>query len=404
MGKKPVLLLTPSLSPYRIALFNHMSLSGDYLLKVVCLASVEKNREWELNREQIRFDCETLLGWHVFVQSKEFPIHLNWGLWRILKRYDPEVIIISGYYAPSFWEAFLYCKLSRKECIFWNETTLLSTHKTGGLIGWLKRIMIEGVDRYVAYGTKAAEYLIHMGATEERIHVGPNTVDMEWFAKQARAFYESEALQRERVRYPKFLLLYVGQLINRKGIFQVLKALSNLNDSEIGFLIVGSGQQEPALKQFSQDLGLQNIYFEGFRQKEALPRYYALADVFILPAFEEVWGLVVNEALASGLYVLSSDRAGAAHDLIKEEWNGALFDAGNVEEIAESILMAKNQLEEIRGRRGLISEHACCEFSISRSAKPFSDAINCGPDLARTSTQPKRLEETISEGEFADLG
>jgi len=102
---------------------------------------------------------------------------------------------------------------------------------------------------------------------------------------------------------------------------------------------------------------------------------YAMADVFIRPSFKEVWGLVVNEALTSGLYVLCSDRAGAVYDLIREGWNGALFDSHNVENLATLIRRTKEQVEEIRARREAISEHACREFSIERSAKAFFDAI-----------------------------
>lgn len=74
-------------------------------------------------------------------------------------------------------------------------------------------------------------------------------------------------------------------------------------------------------------------------QQEELIKYYALSDIFILPSFEEVWGLVINEALASGLYVLSSKYAGASYDLIKEGWNGEIFNPKNIEEIIGLIKM-----------------------------------------------------------------
>jgi glycosyltransferase involved in cell wall biosynthesis len=84
---------------------------------------------------------------------------------------------------------------------------------------------------------------------------------------------------------------------------------------------------------------------------------------------------VVNEALASGLYVLCSDRAGAAYDLIKEGWNGILFDPHSIEELVILIQKTKEQIEDIRARREAISEHACNEFGIERSAKAFSNAV-----------------------------
>jgi len=200
-------------------------------------------------------------------------------------------------------------------------------------------------------------------------------VDMGWYKKMVSEVRSGEFFERERSEYPKFLLLYVGQLIGRKGVEQLLEVLDSLDDPDIGLLIVGSGPQEEELRQFCQVQGLTNVFFEGFQQQDDLPSYYALADFLILPSLEEVWGLVVNEALASGLYVLCSDRAGAAYDLIQERWNGALFDPRNVEQLARLIQESKDQIEEIRTRRVAIGKHACREFSIKRSAKAFLDAI-----------------------------
>jgi len=170
-------------------------------------------------------------------------------------------------------------------------------------------------------------------------------------------------------------VLYVGQLVERKGVIQLLKVLDKLRDSEIGLLIIGSGPQEVKLREFCLVQNLHNVFFEGFQQQESLPHYYAMADIFILPSFKEVWGLVVNEALASGLYVLCSNRTGVAHDLIKEGWNGRTFDPHDVDQLAKLIRMTKEQIEEIRAKREAISGHAYREFSIERYAKAFLDAI-----------------------------
>ncbi len=367
-------IITNIISPYRIPLFNYLHDHKSFDLKVMALAEREANREWQIVKEQIKFDYQVLPGFHKFIWSREIPLHLNWGLWRELRCYNPDVVITSGYDTLAYWEAFLYCKAFKKKYILWNGTTLLSVGTTKGLIGKVKRWIIKGADQYITYGTKAAEYLEYMGASKERIHVGVNTVDMDWFRQRVRELRGKQAFQEERAKYPHFLMLYVGQLIKRKGILQVLKALSKLHELDIGLLIVGSGPQEE-LKQFCQNQGLENVYFEGFQQQDALPKYYALADVLILPSFEEVWGLVVNEALASGLYVLCSDRAGAAYDLIKEGWNGALFNPSNVEELANLIRQTKGNIKEIHALHDIISEHACREFSIKHSARAFFDAI-----------------------------
>ncbi|PKP61399.1 hypothetical protein CVT91_03305 [Candidatus Atribacteria bacterium HGW-Atribacteria-1] len=375
---KNVLIITNIISPYRIPLFNYMSLQKDIKFKVVALAELEDNRNWEVKKDYIRFDYEILPGWHSFIWGKkrEVAIHINKYVIKILKRFNPDVVITSGYDSLAYWQAFLYCKVFRKKFVLWNETTLLSVGSLRGIRKLLKKIIIKGSDKYIASGVEAKKYLEYLGAELKNIHISINTVDVNFFRNTTLKYRNNKDYLVRRKKYPEYLLLYVGQLIRRKGIIQVLKALDYLRDPEIGLIIVGSGPQEKELKKFCEEKNLNDIFFEGFQQQEMLPKYYALTDIFILPSFEEVWGLVVNEALASGLYVLSSQYAGASYDLIKEGWNGEIFNPNNIGEIIDLIKRVKLDIKDIRKRRIPISQNACKEFSIERSAREFIKVIN----------------------------
>lgn len=374
---KKTLFITNIISPYRIPLFNVISEKGNFCFKVVALAEREKNREWKLSENKIKFDYQILPGWHWFIwgKKKEITIHLNRGVFKTLLKYKPDMIITSGYDDLAYWMGFLYCKIFKKKFILWNSTTLLSAGSIEGIRGRLKKIIIRGADKYIAYGTKAKEYLEYFGAEGDKIYIGTNTVDMEYFRSRVEEYRNKDGFLKEREQFPKYLLLHVGQLIKRKGVLQILKALECLKDSEIGLLVVGSGPEESNLRDFSKEKKLKNVFFEGFHQQDELPKYYALADVFVLSSFEEVWGLVINEALASGLYVLSSKYAGASYDLIKEGWNGEVFNPNNIEEIVKLINQVKDKIEDIRKKLENISQHACREFSIERSAREFINVI-----------------------------
>jgi len=374
---KKTLFITNIISPYCIPLFNAISEKGNFCFKVVALAEREKNREWELSENKIKFDYQILPGWHWFIwgKKKEIAIHLNRGVFRVILEYKPDVIITSGYDDLAYWQAFLYCKIFGKKFILWNGTTLLSTGSIKGIRGRLKKIIICGTDRYIAYGTKAKEYLEYFEAEGDKIYTDTNTVDMEYFQSRVKECRNKDSFLIKRKQFPKYLLLFVGQLIKRKGILQILKALECLKDSEIGLLIVGSGPEKSSLRDFCKEKKLNNVFFEGFHQQDELPKYYALADVFVLSSFEEVWGLVVNEALASGLYVLSSKYAGASYDLIKNGWNGDIFDPNNIKEMTGLIKWIKENIEDIRKRRDDISKHACKNFNIKQSAQAFIKTI-----------------------------
>lgn len=375
MSKLKIIIFTNIITPYRIPLFNYLNSIKNINLKVLALSESEKNREWKINENRIKFNNEIVPGYHTFISSIGIPIHFNWGLWQILKEEEPDIVITSGYNNLAFWEAFLYCKIHKVDNILWSGTTMLSSRTEKGILNWIKKIIIKEADRYIAYGTKAAEYLEYMGVKRGLIQVGVNTVDMAWFKNEVKKIRSLESFRRRRSKYPEFLFLYVGRLIESKGITKIINCLNKFNNRRVGLLIIGSGPQEQKLKEITQSLKLKYIYFKGFKQKSELPYYYAISDVLIFPTLREVWGLVVNEALASGLYVLCSDRAGAAYDLIKEDWNGNKFNPNDTEELISLLETTIKRIDVIRKRRNSISVQACREFNIDSYAVAFYNAI-----------------------------
>jgi len=374
---KKVLLITHTIAPYRIPLFNYIHQIGDFDFKVITLAEREKNRNWRINQNEINFNQQVLPGLHFFIygEKREIPIHLNRKVLLTIWQYNPDVVITAGYDSLTYWQAFLHCKIFKKKYILWNESSLLSVDSIKGIRGLLKRFIVKGSNNYVAFGTKAKEYLEFLGASPKNIFTGINTVNLEYFRGEFLKLKKDRNLLAERREYPKILFLYVGQLIKRKGIIQILIAFNILKDDEIGLLIIGDGPEGNKLKNFCKENNLKNIFFEGFRQQSELPKYYVLADIFILPSFQEVWGLVLNEALASGLYVLCSKYAGSAYDLVKEGWNGKKFNPNNINEIINLIKQTKEQIDNIRKRRETISQYTCRNFGIKESAQVFLEAI-----------------------------
>jgi glycosyltransferase involved in cell wall biosynthesis len=95
------------------------------------------------------------------------------------------------------------------------------------------------------------------------------------------------------------------------------------------------------------------VVFAGFRQIGELQAFYAGAGAFVHPALEEPWGLVINEAMASGLPVLSSWNVGAAEELVQEGKTGFLFDPRDVNSIAESLFKMFSMSEAERHKMGV---------------------------------------------------
>jgi glycosyltransferase involved in cell wall biosynthesis len=108
--------------------------------------------------------------------------------------------------------------------------------------------------------------------------------------------------------------------------------------------------------------------FEGLKQVDELPACYAAADCFVLPSLSEPWGLVVNEAMASGLPVLISRRCGCARDLVREGENGFLFDPTRPDELARLMgLVADGGVD--RAAMGAASRRIVSGFTVERFAQ-----------------------------------
>jgi glycosyltransferase involved in cell wall biosynthesis len=140
-------------------------------------------------------------------------------------------------------------------------------------------------------------------------------------------------------------------------------------------VLLGDGPLKSDLCRLVSDLGLNAcVHLPGFKQYHELPVYYGLASAFVHASTTEQWGLVVNEAMASGLPVLVSNRCGCAQDLVKDGTNGFTFDPCNVEQMAE--LMARTSgLGSRLSEFGAASARIISQWGPERFASGLKSAV-----------------------------
>jgi len=374
---KKILLLTNILPPYRVPLYNLLSRKFEeagYKFKIAFMAENEENRLWRVRSSELKVEAIVLPGWHKFLWRFEFPIHLNWGTWGILRRENPDVVISGGYSALANWVALAYCKHFAKPLILWTGATKESLRGHDLLRHTLRAFFIKQANAFVTYGKKATEYLLDFGIAREAIFTGCNLGDVEFFKKAASEFRETSEFVELRSRFKKPIILYVGQFIRRKGLLQLIEALSGLKNESWSLILVGSGLIQSKIKKKVEAEGLSDrVCFVGFKEKEELAKFYSVADIFVLPSLQEPFAIVVSEALASGLFVVASRYAGAAWDLIEEGTNGLIVDPADVTSLREGIRKA---LEIVRNpafnREEIIRSIA--NFGVERYAQAFIDA------------------------------
>jgi glycosyltransferase involved in cell wall biosynthesis len=198
--------------------------------------------------------------------------------------------------------------------------------------GWLKRRYLARIfarcQAFLAIGTCNQAYYEAHGVPPNRIFGMPYAVDNDFFASRATSEAAAEVRARHGLSPDRKIVLYAGKLTRRKHPEHLLQAWrqASWRDGERPVLIfVGDGELRPNLEAEAGP----DVIFTGFRNQTELPGYYAAADLFVLLAEREPWGLAVNEAMACGTGVVASDEVGAAYDLV-DEGTGLRLPAGDV--------------------------------------------------------------------------
>lgn len=371
--KAKVILLTEIISPYRIPVFNEIAKKLGRQFLVFFMGESEKRRYWKIYREKIKF-CYCVLPGILLRGKCSEPYFFNPTVIYKLLKYSPEIIIVSGYAQPSSFLAMLYAKLFRKRLILWCESTKNDQRYNHPLKEAYKRWFIRNCTEYIVPGRASFEYLTLLGAEEPKIYLAANAVDNDFFADACDKNRGSRDVFKQNKGYPEKIILYVGRLIEEKGILDLLKAfqLLSCNYRDLGLVLIGSGEGEERFRNFCAEQNIKNVFFAGFVHQDGLPAYYAAGDVFALPTHSDVWGLVLNEAMACRLPVVCSDVAGAAYDLVKNAENGYTYEKGNITELTEALNKTLNSGKESFGAK---SYEIIQDYSPEKCALGFLRAI-----------------------------
>ena len=179
-------------------------------------------------------------------------------------------------------------------------------------------------------GSRQVAYLRRYGVADARIRIARMTVDVSKiiaYSSSLKADAKSDALRRYGIPADGLKILYLGRLEPHKGLLDLFDAFGRLKKemNSISLIIVGDGSLTSwAKQQASPD---RSIFFVGRLSGDRVWEAYAISDIFVLPSHFEPWGLVVNEAMASGLPVIATDRVGCVDDLVKQDQTGLVVPA-----------------------------------------------------------------------------
>jgi 1,2-diacylglycerol 3-alpha-glucosyltransferase len=337
--KRRLMILTEIISPYRIPLFNAMARREGIDLHVIFLSETDSSlRQWHVYKQDIHFSFQVLPSWRKRIGK--YNLLLNRGLARALHSASPDAIVCGGYNYWASWQALRWARSHRVPFLLWSESNLQDLRNERVFVEFLKRQFLKRCSGFVVPGKSAGEYMKAHGANERSIFTAPNAVDNDLFASASSAARQSAAKCRAELDVPARYFLYAGRLVREKGVLDLLAAYAKLDAAlreKVGLVFVGDGPLREQLERQAASISPGTIKLAGFAHREQLAAHYAFADGLILPTHSDPWGLVVNEAMASGLPVIVSQVAGCAADLVRENWNGFLVPPGDIESLAAAM-------------------------------------------------------------------
>ncbi len=302
------------LSPYRVPIYEHLAEQFELL---VLLAGSEGNRNWDAESLGHAIRVKTSKGITLRrrvhgvdggVQDLGY-LHLNPGVVIDLLRFRPNAIIANEMGLRSMI-AIIYGRMFRTPVWIWSGVTAHSERARSRKKLRIRRFFFAKLTpRWISYGDAATRYLTSIGVKRARILQIQNTVDDRLF----RPGVEPIELQ---VSHPR--ALFVGQLIGRKGISELLHATERLQSEGVAcsLVIVGDGPEAERVDAEIAQRGLARVQRIPKISPDLIPGIYAACDFLVFPTLEDIWGLVVNEALLVGIPVIASQYAGCAEELL----------------------------------------------------------------------------------------
>ena len=325
MKKKSVLWLLNIPSPYKIDFFNEF---GKY-----CELTAVFERKKANYRDNSWNDYNVKNFKAVFPESIPVGVESGFipGIISLLKK-DYDVIVIGSYHSPTGMLAISYMRIAHIPYVIIGDGGIpKEAHGINVLKEKVKSHFIRGASRYLSTGKTHDQYYRKYGADMDRVRRLHFSSIWEKDILDNKISDDSKnSIRKELGIGEEHVILYVGQFIYRKGLDILLGSTRYLGEDTGIYMVGGNIEDYLNVSSFSktqiQDfLNNPHIHSIPFKPKNELTRYYQASDVFVFPTREDIWGLVVNEAMANGLPVISSDKSLAATEMIEDGVNGILL-------------------------------------------------------------------------------
>jgi glycosyltransferase involved in cell wall biosynthesis len=344
------------------------------------------------------YDWDPVIGADGFKRVTLFERHpqssrrLIRGIQTALDSCRPDLVAIPGWSDAVAFSAVKWSIAHKVPIIMMSESTEWDEPRQFWK-EWIKRRLIRLCAAGFVGGQPHVEYLVRLGMDISRISQGYDTVDNDYYIAKTDEARSYGSQLRMKLNLPEKYFLASARFVEKKNLFRLIKAygcyrklvgeLETANErAEIwNLVLLGDGPLKPELRSLIARLELQQfVLLLGFKQYNDLPSYYGLAKAFIHASTVEQWGLVVNEAMASGLPVLVSNRCGCAQDLVQAGINGFTFDPYEVNKLADLMVQLSTPGVDL-AQMGQASRRIILQWCPEHFARGIAKAVKTAMEI-----------------------
>lgn len=300
--------------------------------------------------KEVKWDIPLLDGYlSVFLKNRSWKPSIHKGFWgilnpsviRMLYKQEKSVLVVHGWAYATNVMAIVFGRIFGHTVCLRSETPHNQELMKNKLVTFFKhiylRVLFLFVNKFLFIGKQNRMFYRSLGIQESKLVSVPYAVDNLRFRELCDATSREEARNILGLPPGKKIILYSGKYITKKRPIDLLKAFAAMGNTENALLVmVGDGACRPAMEKYITENSLQDkVVLTGFINQSRIPLYYRSANVFVMcSGLGETWGLSVNEAMNFGLPVIVSDTCGSAYDLVDNGINGAVFETGNINQLA----------------------------------------------------------------------
>jgi glycosyltransferase involved in cell wall biosynthesis len=362
-------ILTTHPIQYQVPLWKALSARGKVPFRVLYMSDLGLTPRFDAGfGREVSWDIDLMAGydhqfvsvWETRIQASFFWLSLKPGFGEVLRRLGVNALWIQGWQVIAYWQAVFEARRVGVEVWLRGETNLRSNGKGAmpAVKQALLRRLLERVDRLLYVGEANRRFYLSQGIPTNRLVPAPYCVDNARFAAQASAVRLDRQTLRRQWRIPNdaFCFLFIGKLIPKKRPADLVAAVRGLQKKcsrPLHILFVGTGELKDELRQsckvafdtqgpcFNKGDASVPASFIGFLNQTEVSQAYVAADCLVLPSgANETWGLVVNEAMASGLPCITSDACGCSEDLIVPIVPELSYPVGDISRLQQSLAAA----------------------------------------------------------------